>query len=37
MWALVLVGSLAVLAVGVQSVNTQLSVDTGGVDGALIS
>ena len=31
MWAFVLVGCLAVLAVGVQIVNTQLSEDTGGV------
>jgi hypothetical protein len=31
MWAFVLVGCLAVLAVGVQIVNTQLSEGTGGV------
>ena len=31
MWAFILVGFLAVLAVGVQIVNTQLSEDTGGV------
>ena len=31
MWAFVLVGFLAVLAVGVQIVNSQLSEATGGV------